>query len=70
VVLQVRIIAQCPGCGKSWLLKDKAVDCRVRCRYCGVLFKVPQLEEMPKAAEIIKKSKGEIYVDEGGNMYG
>lgn len=66
----MQIIAQCPSCGKGWLLKGEAVDCRVRCRYCGVLFKVPQLEEMPKAAEIIEEAKGEIYVDEGGNTYG
>lgn len=70
MVLQVQIIAQCPDCGKSWLLKGQAVDCRVRCRYCGVLFKVPQLEEMPEAADIIQKAKGEIYVDADGNTYG
>jgi len=66
----VQIIAQCPSCGKGWLLKEQVVDCRVRCRYCGVLFKVPQLEEMPKAAEIIEKARGEIYVDGDGNTYG
>jgi uncharacterized Zn finger protein len=66
----VQIIAKCPNCGKGWLLKAGTADCRVRCRYCGVLFKVPQLEEMPKAAEIIKRAKGQIYVDEDGNTYG
>ena len=66
----MQIIAQCPDCGKSWLLKGQAVDCRVRCRYCGVLFKVPQLEEMPEAADIIQKAKGEIYVDQNGQTYG
>jgi uncharacterized Zn finger protein len=70
MVLQMRIIARCPGCSKSWLLKDEAVDCRVRCRYCGELFKVPGLEQMPKAADIIEKAKGEIYVDGDGNTYG
>lgn len=66
----MRIIAQCPSCGKGWLLKEQAVDCRVRCRYCGVLFKVPQLEDMPKAVDIVQKAKGEIYVDEDGKTYG
>jgi uncharacterized Zn finger protein len=70
VVVQVQIIAKCPNCGKGWLLKTKAMDCRVRCRACGLLFKVPQLKDMPKAAEIIKRAKGEIYVDEDGNTYG
>jgi uncharacterized Zn finger protein len=70
VVLQVKIIAKCPGCGRGWLLKEQAVDCRVRCRYCGVLFKVPQLEEMQSAAEIVKRAKGEIYVDQDGKTYG
>jgi uncharacterized Zn finger protein len=66
----MKIIAQCPRCGKSWLLKEQAVDCRVRCRFCGLLFKVPQLGEIPKAAEIVKRAKGEIYVDQDGNTYG
>jgi len=66
----VQIIAQCPSCGKGWLLKAEAVDCRVRCRYCGVLFKIPQLGDMPKAVDIVQKTKGEIYVDEDGNTYG
>lgn len=70
MVSQVQIIAQCPGCGKSWLLKERAVGCRVRCRYCGALFKVPQLEEMAEAADIIQKARGEIYVDADGNTYG
>ncbi|MBN1795446.1 MAG: hypothetical protein JW804_02120 [Sedimentisphaerales bacterium] len=66
----MKIIAQCPGCGKSWLLKEAAVDCRVRCRYCGLLFKVPELDEMPKAVEKVRKAKGQIYVDQDGNTYG
>lgn len=66
----MQIIARCPNCGRGWLLKAEAVDCRVRCRYCGVLFKVPQLADMPKAAEVIEKAKGEIYVDQHGNTYG
>lgn len=66
----MKIIARCPDCGKGWLLKGEAVDCRVRCRGCGLLFKVPALEQMPKAAQIVRKAKGEIYVDEDGKTYG
>ena len=66
----MQVIAKCPNCGKGWLLKEKTIDCRVRCPSCGLLFKVPQLEDMPKAAEIIEQARGEIYVDESGKTYG
>jgi uncharacterized protein (DUF983 family) len=70
VVLQVHIIARCPKCGKGWLLKGEAIDCRVRCRSCGLLFKVPDRGQMPKAVDIIEQAEGEIYVDEDGKTYG
>lgn len=66
----MKIIAQCPGCGKSWMLTETAVDCRVRCRYCRLLFKVPELSEMPEAAEKLHSAKGQIYVDQDGKTYG
>lgn len=66
----MKIIARCPGCGKSWQLKETAVDCRVRCMYCGLLFKVPELSEMHKAVEKVQKAKGQIYVDQDGKTYG
>ena len=66
----MHIIAQCPNCGKGWKLKGDAVDCRVRCRGCGLLFKVPRRDEMHKAVEIIEESEGEIYVDQDGETYG
>lgn len=66
----MEIIANCPGCGKGWLLTERSADCRVRCKYCGLLFKVPQLEDMPEAVDKVQRAKGDIYVDESGNTYG
>ena len=66
----MQIIAQCPRCGTAWLLGEDAADKRVRCQSCGRLFKIPRIEQVPKAAKIIKQAKGEIYVDEKGNIYG
>ena len=45
-------------------------DRRIRCRSCGRLFKVPKAEQVPKAADVIEKAKGTIYVDESGKTYG
>jgi predicted Zn finger-like uncharacterized protein len=66
----VQIIAQCPGCGSAWLLASSVADRRIRCPKCGRLFKVPSLDDVPKAAKVIKQAKGTIYVDEDGNTYG
>jgi len=66
----MQIIAQCPACGSAWLLNNSAADRRINCRNCGILFKVPKLEEVPKATKVIKQAKGTIYVDETGKTYG
>lgn len=66
----MQIIARCPECCKTWLLDGSFVDRRIRCRYCGRLFKVPKTEQVPKAAEVIERAKGSIYVDESGKTYG
>lgn len=66
----MQIIAQCPGCGNSWLLDTAAADHRIRCLKCRTLFKVPKLEEVPKAVKVIKQAKGAIYVDQTGKTYG
>jgi len=66
----MQIIAQCPGCGSAWLLDGSAADRRIKCRKCHRLFKVPKLDEVPKAAGVLKKAKGTIYVDEAGKTYG
>ncbi len=66
----MQIIAQCPACGSTWLLDGSAADRRINCRKCGKLFKVPKLEDVPKATKVIKQAKGTIYVDETGKTYG
>ena len=66
----MQIIAQCPRCGNNWLLDASAADRRIRCPSCRKLFKIPKLDEVPKAVEIIKNAKGTIYVDETGKTYG
>ena len=66
----MQIIAQCPRCGNNWLLGAGAADRRVKCRECRRLFKIPNLNEVPKAVKIIKQAKGTIYVDETGKTYG
>jgi hypothetical protein len=52
-----------------WLLDSSAADRRITCRKCARLFKVPKLEDVPKAVTIIKGAKGTIYVDESGKTY-
>ena len=65
----MQIIAQCPQCGSNWLLDANAADRRIKCKNCKKLFKVPKLEEVPKAVKIIKQAKGIIYVDQNGKTY-
>jgi DNA-directed RNA polymerase subunit RPC12/RpoP len=66
----MQIIAQCPNCGNHRLLDADAADRRITCPSCRILFKVPKLEEVPKAVKIIKQAKGTIYVDQNGKTYG
>lgn len=66
----MQIIAKCPKCHYSWKLEGGAADRRVNCCKCGALFKVPSLEDIPKASKIIKQVKGEIYVDQEGRTFG
>jgi hypothetical protein len=66
----MQIISQCPLCGYSWLLDGSSADRRIRCKNCHKLFKVPNLEDVPKATRVIKNAKGTVYVDEAGRTYG
>jgi uncharacterized protein (DUF983 family) len=68
--LLMQIIAKCPKCGSPWLLEGGAADHRIRCRKCGKLFKVPRMDDIPKATKVIRQAKGPIYVDESGKTYG
>ena len=66
----MQIIAKCPGCGHSWLLEASAADRRIRCPKCHKLFKIPNLDEVPKAKKVIKQAKDNVYVDQNGKTYG
>jgi len=66
----MRIIAQCPYCGNCWLLDETAADRRIKCANCRRLFKIPKLEDVPKAVKVIKNAKGTVYVDESGRTFG
>jgi len=66
----MQIIAKCPKCYYSWMLEGSAADRRVSCCKCGSLFKVPRLEDVPKASRVIKQANGEIYVDQNGRTFG
>jgi ribosomal protein S27AE len=65
----MQIIAQCPRCGNISLLDADAADRRIKCTKCHRLFKVPKLEEVPKAVKIIRQAKTTIYVDQNGKTY-
>ena len=66
----MQIIAQCPFCKNSWNLDGGHQDKRIRCKKCRGIFRVPKLEEVPKAANVIMESKSAIYVDESGKTFG
>lgn len=66
----MQIIAKCPQCSSVWQLDSSAADRRITCGKCGILFKVPKSDELPKAAKVIEQTKGAIYVDEAGRIYG
>jgi phage FluMu protein Com len=66
----MQIIARCPGCANNWLLDAGAADRRTRCPKCHRLFKIPKLDEVPKAIKVIKQAKGSVYVDQNGKTYG
>ena len=52
------------------MLDGSAADRRIRCHKCRILFKVPKLDEVPKAVKVIKHAKSTTYVDEAGKTYG
>ena len=66
----MKIIAQCPRCGFSWLLDETAADRRIKCKNCQKLFKVPKLEEVPKALQVVKDANSTVYADESGKTFG
>jgi hypothetical protein len=48
----------------------ETADRRITCSECGIIFKVPKLDEVPRAARIIKQAKTNLFVDEDGKIYG
>ena len=66
----MEIIAQCPACNASWLLDEISQDKRIKCKKCGKIFRVPKVEELPNAKNIIRDAKSIIYVDEKGRLFG
>lgn len=65
----MQMLAQCPRCSQTLMLSLSAADRRLRCPTCGRMFKVPPLEQLSKAMEVIKNAKGTVFVDENGNTY-
>ena len=63
------IIIQCPRCGRRWWLGAMAADRRIRCRKCFTLLRVPNLTDVPVAAEIISQAKSHLFVDDSGRTY-
>jgi len=66
----MQIIVKCPKCNYTWKLDGLAADRRISCRKCGKLFKVPKLDDFPKANAVIKQARGDVYVDENGRTFG
>ena len=66
----MEIIAQCPICSCTWLLDEGKADKRLYCTKCGRPFKIPMLEEVPKAKNVIEQAKGIVYVNERGKTFG
>ena len=66
----MQIIARCPGCTSQWVLPGEMADTRQVCPKCRRLFKVPHLDEIPKATELIRQARGALFVDKQGKTYG
>ncbi len=66
----MRLLARCPDCGFEMTLLLEDADKRKRCRRCGRLFKVPTVEQMRMAIDLLEQAHSKVYVDEKGNVYG
>lgn len=66
----MKIIAKCPQCQTTWELDSEAVDRRITCSQCHLLFKVPGLKEIPKAARVLHDAQSTVFIDEDGRTYG
>jgi len=52
------------------VIDSSAADRRIKCKKCHRLFKVPKLDDVPKAVKVIRQAKETIYVDQNGKTYG
>ena len=66
----MKLLAKCPECTHSLSLDADMADKRVRCPQCNRMFKVPDMENLDKAVNIIRKAKSQIHVDQDGKIYG
>ncbi len=66
----MKIMVRCPKCGNIWLYDKQAADRRITCPKCRKLFKIPEIQNDRPGLDIIKMSRGSVFVDENGNIYG
>lgn len=66
----MEVIAKCPGCQTQWEMDKNAVDRRVTCSQCGCLFRIPMLQEIPKATQVLRGARSCLFVDKEGHTYG
>lgn len=66
----MEVIAKCPCCRAQWEMDESAVDRRVTCSQCGRLFKIPMLQEIPKATQVLRQARSCLFVDKDGHTYG
>lgn len=66
----MRIIARCPRCMSQWILPSDMADTRQVCPNCRRLFKVPHLNDIPRAAELMRQAQTRLFVDQQGKTYG
>jgi ribosomal protein L37AE/L43A len=66
----MKVLAKCPQCKRTTQFDEQSPDRRMKCAWCGRMFKIPAWEELADAARIIKTQDGAIYIDENGRLYG
>lgn len=66
----MQIIAKCPKCSYSWLLEEDMADRRINCKKCNRKFKLPRLDEIQTAVNMIRQAKSSLYVDQQGKAFG